>query len=135
MSRRELLTVGDVAQAAGMAPSAVRYYESIGLLPRPERRGGWRRYDPSVVERIRLIQAATRAGFRLEEAKILLDAMDAGDVNPMAELARARLPELEASLARLQGMVALMRMASDCRCPSLADCAELLTQTPDGPPR
>ena len=117
------LTIGDVARRTGLAASALRYYESIGLLPPPEREGGWRRFDPSVVDRIGLIQLATEAGFRLDEVKLLLDAMDQQLPNPLADLARAKLPELEASLERMQVLVAWMRAASECRCPSFAECA------------
>lgn len=131
MSSKERLTVGEVARRTGIASSAVRYYESIGLLPPPERQGGWRRYEPDVVDRIGLIRASTDAGFKLDEVRVMLRAMELGEANPLAELARAKLPELEASLARLQGIVEIMRAACHCRCPSLAACAPLFACSPE----
>jgi DNA-binding transcriptional MerR regulator len=124
------LTVGEVARRAGIAASAVRYYERLGLLPKAPRTGGWRQYPSSVLDRLRLIGIATASGFSLAEVDVLLRALDEGAPasGTLAELAAAKVPELEAALIRTQLLVELMRAASDCRCPSLADCAALAEQ-------
>ena len=46
-SSEELLSIGEVSRRSGVEASAIRYYERVGLLPAPERRGGKRRYEPS----------------------------------------------------------------------------------------
>ena len=51
----EELTIGEVARQAGIRPSALRYYESIGLLPAPKRVNGRRRYDPSTVQQLTVL--------------------------------------------------------------------------------
>src|SRR5215203_2359679 len=68
------LTIGQVARQAGLATSAIRYYESIGLLPEPERLSGQRRYAPDVLRRLGAIDVAKQAGFTLEETRALLGA-------------------------------------------------------------
>src|SRR3954470_6165446 len=52
------LAIGDVSRIAGLRPSAIRYYESLGLLPKPRREGGQRRYDADVLEWLSLIALA-----------------------------------------------------------------------------
>ena len=59
------LSIGQVAERAGIASSAIRYYESEGLLPRAGRRNGRRIYDEGIIDRITLIELAKRAGFRV----------------------------------------------------------------------
>ena len=68
------LTIGEVARRAGVAPSAIRYYESIGLLPEPERESGQRRYEESVIGKLAFVGVAQSAGFSLEEIKELVEA-------------------------------------------------------------
>jgi MerR family transcriptional regulator, redox-sensitive transcriptional activator SoxR len=55
------LTIGEVARRAGVATSSIRYYERIGLLPRPERSGGQRRYRADVLDRLGFIAVAQSA--------------------------------------------------------------------------
>ena len=52
------MAIGEIAAKAGIRPSAVRFYESVGLLPVPRRVNRQRRYDPAVLERLALIQLA-----------------------------------------------------------------------------
>ena len=52
------MTIGEVARRAGLRPSAVRYYERIGLLPSPPRIGGQRRYESGVLQRLAVIRGA-----------------------------------------------------------------------------
>ena len=54
----EELVIGEVARRAGIRPSALRYYESIGLMPAPKRVNGRRRYDESTVQMLRVVQLA-----------------------------------------------------------------------------
>ena len=61
------MTIGEVASQAGTTTSAIRYYEEIGLLPRAVRVNSRRRYDPSTVQRLCVIERAQQAGFTLGE--------------------------------------------------------------------
>src|SRR5258708_27669334 len=67
----EELTIGAVARQAGMRPSALRYYEGIGLLPAPRRVNGRRRYDPSTLQQLTVLRFARQAGFTIAEMQTL----------------------------------------------------------------
>src|SRR5690348_18365115 len=71
MSTERLLSIGEVAERAGRRTSAIRYYEEVGLLPRPVRVGGRRMYDAGVVGTLALIETAQRAGLTLEEIRLV----------------------------------------------------------------
>lgn len=70
MARRRL-RIGELAAQVSLRPSALRYYEQIGLIPPPERIGGQRAYPPSTVRRIALIRMAQQAGLPLAEIRAL----------------------------------------------------------------
>src|SRR5436305_8513142 len=65
------LTISEVARKVGLKPSAIRYYEQLGILPPAERVSGQRRYDKTVLYRLAVVQRARQAGFALEEIKTL----------------------------------------------------------------
>src|SRR5215470_14811667 len=71
MFRMAWLTISEVAGRMRLRPSAIRYYEKLGLLPAPERVSGQRRYDRSVLYRLAVIQKARQSGFRLNEIQML----------------------------------------------------------------
>src|SRR2546429_4721142 len=66
------LSIGEVARQAGLAASALRYYERAGLLPAPPRRSRRRRYTEAVFGRISLIRLALEAGFTIGETRLFL---------------------------------------------------------------
>src|SRR2546429_2714974 len=72
----QTLAIGEVARAAGVQASAIRYYERRGLLPAPARSGGKRRYDARVLQRLRVIEVAKQAGFSLRQIRRLLGGFD-----------------------------------------------------------
>src|SRR5215471_4553158 len=66
------LSIGEIARRAHVATSTIRYYERIGLLPKPRRTGGRRRYDDSILERLAMVRFAKQVGFSVAEVRILL---------------------------------------------------------------
>jgi MerR family redox-sensitive transcriptional activator SoxR len=118
------LTIGQVANAAGINTSAIRFYERQGLLPAPERAGGQRRYGESAVRRLEVIDIAKRAGFSLDEIRVLLESSDAGEPSHprLRALAEGKLPEVEALIARAEAMREWLLMARECSCTSLELC-------------
>ena len=127
----EELTISEVARRAALRPSAIRYYESIGLLPAPRRVSGRRRYDASVLQRLNIIQLAQEAGFSVAEIKRLFYDFDVD--TPASErwqaLATQKLAEVEALIARAQGMKRLLEECLlKCRCLSLEECARLIDE-------
>jgi MerR family transcriptional regulator, redox-sensitive transcriptional activator SoxR len=72
------LTISQVAHQIGLRPSAIRYYERIGILPPAQRVSGQRRYDITALHRLVMIQRARQTGFTLTEIKRLFFGFRAG---------------------------------------------------------
>ena len=110
-----------------MNPQTLRYYERRGLLAEPERSlGGLRLYPAEAVTVLRVIKAAQRLGFTLDEVADLLDAGWHRHGSAGAGLrsrARAKLTEVEAKLADLQVIADTLRAALDAGCDDLVTCA------------
>jgi MerR family transcriptional regulator, redox-sensitive transcriptional activator SoxR len=136
----ESMSIGEVARQAGVRPSALRYYEDIGLLPRPERESGRRRYEGKVLrevlDRLAVVRVAQQAGFTINEIGVLLDGF-AEDTPPYERwriLAREKLPEIEVLVERALGMKQLLERGLRCECLRLEDCEVIdspLVSTPD----
>lgn len=105
MSTQPSLTIGRIAQSAGVAIDTIRFYEREGLLPEPRRRpSGYREYDTSAVSRLRFIRRAKDLGFTLDEIRELL-ALSAdrhGGVEGVRDRAAARLAAIDERIAELQ---------------------------------
>jgi MerR family redox-sensitive transcriptional activator SoxR len=123
------MTIGKVAHQAGIATSAIRYYESIGLLPPPTRVNGQRRYEASTAQRLRVIERARQAGFTLGEIRELFFGFEVG-TTPAARwtvLAQRKLTELDAHLARIRAMQALLHEGLRCSCLTMEQCTVWLS--------
>ena len=81
------LTISEVARQAGIRASAIRYYESVGLLPLPKRVSGQRRYHAEILRRLAFIQAAQAVGFSVAEMQMLFHELD-GD-SPLSGAGKA----------------------------------------------
>jgi MerR family transcriptional regulator, redox-sensitive transcriptional activator SoxR len=133
----ESMSIGQVASRAGVRPSALRYYESVGLLPPPERKNSRRRYDGEVLrevlDRLAVVRVAQQAGFTISEIRMLLDGF-AEDTPPSERwrvLAQAKLPEVEALVERALGMKDLLERGLRCECLRLEECTLVGKGTPD----
>jgi len=119
------LTIGQLANQFGLKTSAIRYYERVGVLPEPDREHGQRRYGPDTVRRLEVLEIAKRAGFTLDEARLLLQRTDAGTpaFESLRELATRKLPEIDALIQRAQEIRTWLLTATDCSCTTLDVCA------------
>jgi MerR family redox-sensitive transcriptional activator SoxR len=128
MMQEHELSIGEVAARSGIEASAIRYYESLGLLPRPARVGGKRRYGADVLDRLSLIALAKEAGFTIKEVKQLVSgfAPDSGPAERWRVLANRKLAELDDAAVRLRRMRKVLRIALKCGCVDLAECAPIL---------
>ena len=120
------MTIGEVARRAGLQTSAIRYYEKIGLLPRTQRVGGQRRYDPGVLNYLEVINVARGAGFRIDEIRHLFHGFGRGTpaFRRWQLLARRNITEIDDLIARAKKMKRLLEKADRCRCLDLEDCGK-----------
>lgn len=121
------LRIGELARLATTSRDTLRYYERVGLLPRPPRtRSGYRLYDPSAADRVVFIRKAQALGLSLEEIRDVLRIAAAG--TPPCEHVRAalnrRLHEVEARIGELESLRATLRRAlsRSRRLPLAASC-------------
>src|SRR5260370_5774947 len=113
------LTISEVARQAGIRTSAIRYYESVGLLPLPQRVSGQRRYHAEILRRLAFIQAAQAVGFSVAEMRMLLHELD-GDTPLSARwqsLAQRKLAEVDKLIHRVQSMRRMLEQGSHFSCP------------------
>jgi len=125
----EILSIGQVAQRAGVGVETVRFYEREGLLDEPPRRAsGYRQYSEQVVKRLHFIKRAKQLGFSLKEISELLLRVDAQtSCDEVKGHTEAKLAEVERKMVELQRIrQALLQVASLCtgpgptgRCPML----------------
>ena len=133
------MSIGEVARRAGVRPSALRYYEGVGVLPAPERDNGRRRYDEEVLhevlDRMAVVRVAQQAGFTISEIGTLLDGFS--EDTPPSErwrvLAQAKLPEVEGLVKRALGMKVLLEKGLRCECLRLDDCDLIGGEAQDAP--
>lgn len=120
-----MLSISEVARQVRLRPSAIRYYEKIGLLPAPERVSGQRRYDTTVLHRLALIQLARQAGFGLDEIRSLFFGFRPGTraQTRWRKLADRKIGELDALAAEIRTMRALLKtLKVNCHCKTLDVC-------------
>jgi MerR family redox-sensitive transcriptional activator SoxR len=132
-----VLSIGDIAHLAGVRPSRIRYYESIGILPLPERVSGKRRYRPDVLRRLTVVTAAQRIGFTLDEIRELLGPGRRPAHERLRTLAIHKLPEIAELIERATTIRQLLITCAECQCDSLNECRildESLQQLPERRP-
>jgi MerR family redox-sensitive transcriptional activator SoxR len=126
-----LLTIGQVAERAGLNTSHIRFYERAGVLPQPERVSGQRRYREDVLHRLSIIDVAQRAGLTLEEIAPLTGpnnrTADAG--RHLRDLADDKLPHIDALIARAQAVKRWLQVAQHCDCESVDICGLFVDPT------
>ncbi len=123
------MRIGELAEASGCHFETIRYYEKLGLLPKPLRSpSGYRAYRADDVARVRFIARGRALGFSLDEVRSLLELGESPDLScdDVDTLARHHLQEVRAKLAQLQRMEAeLVATVDRCRGGQRASCAVL----------
>jgi DNA-binding transcriptional MerR regulator len=124
------LSIGDLAQAGGVTPSAIRYYEQAGLIPAPGRKSGRRAYDTDALDQLEMIGRARSAGFAIREIRELTDLMR-GDALPddycedAKALARLKIAELDKQIAQARTLRAELEEALKADCSGQQKCTVL----------
>ena len=125
------LTISEVARQVGLQPSAIRYYEHIGLLPPAERMSGQRRYESTVLYRLAVVQRARQLGFTLDEIrKLFFGFRSAARASERwQELSRKKLAELDDLLDGIKTVQHLLKkMMQNCHCKTLDQCGKGIFQ-------
>ena len=123
----ELLTIGEVAERTGVAPSALRFYERQGLVHAERSDGGQRRYAREVLRRIAFIRVAQRVGLSLDEISELLALLGDDECAPvqgrLRDLVDTKIADAQAKVAELEAFTLELRRVA----------VALGTHTPAGP--
>lgn len=117
----DTLTIGELGRRTGVAPSALRYYEEIGLLAPAARVSGRRRYGPDAVDAVGIILLLSDVGFTLAEIKQLMAARSTSP-RSWRELARRKLADLDARIAEAQTARVAVEHAVNCPHEDLVTC-------------
>jgi len=120
------LGIGDLARQTGLNPSAIRYYERMGLLPEPARLNGRRRYDAGILKRLAIVRMAQEAGFTIEEIGTLVGGFPEGTPpgDRWRELAQRKLPEVDALIGRMLNVREVLEESLQCDCLTIDTCAD-----------
>jgi MerR family redox-sensitive transcriptional activator SoxR len=135
MPEKGLVPIGELARRTGVATSALRYYERIGLVSPAERVGQRRHYSPSSAECVALIRLCQDAGFTLAEIGRLLVAFSRGG-RAWGHLAERKIAELDARIADAQRAKKLITHGLECphrdllACPNFRSALEAHLESP-----
>ena len=112
------MSISEVAQRAGVETSAIRYYERIGLLPRPDRINGRRVYQETVLKWLALIKATKAAGFTIAEIQMLTAKWEAEGRSPTdwRVFVEHKLAQTEAIIQQSLEMKKILNAALVCGC-------------------
>ncbi len=119
------VTIGELARRAGVAPSALRYYEQLGLISSERTAGGQRRYARVMLRRVAFVRAAQTVGLTLDEVRVALARLpdertpNKTDWNKVSATWIRRIDERIAELQRLRGT---LNSCVGCGCLSLRTC-------------
>jgi DNA-binding transcriptional MerR regulator len=124
MTRRDV-AIGEAAKRTGVKVATIRYYEAIGLLPRPSRTMGNRRsFDAADLSRLKFIRHARELGFEIEDIRELISLSDDPDrsCEKADEAARRHLSEVRRRIASLKALEAELEHMVRHRTGRVAEC-------------
>ena len=119
------MNIGQAAEASGLPPKTIRYYEAIGLVVADRGCNGYRHYADEHIHKLRFVQRARSLGFSVKECRNLLSLYE--DKNrasaEVKQLAQTRLAEIDRKAEGLRSMrVALANLIDACRGDDRPDC-------------
>jgi MerR family redox-sensitive transcriptional activator SoxR len=120
-----LLTIGEVARRAGLATSAIRFYEANGLITSERNAAGHRRFRADVLRRVSFVKVAQRVGLSLGEIHTALASLPESRTpnrRDWAKLARGWRPLIDERIALLEAMREKLDGCIGCGCLSLDTC-------------
>jgi MerR family redox-sensitive transcriptional activator SoxR len=126
MHTTDLLTVGEISRRSGFACSAIRYYETLGLVTAARTAGGQRRFERNTLRRLAFIRAARNVGLSLEEVSAALRSLPGGRTPTRADWARLSRHWRQRLNDQITALIALrdgLDSCIGCGCLSLRRCA------------
>jgi MerR family transcriptional regulator, redox-sensitive transcriptional activator SoxR len=120
-----VLTISELAERSGTAPSALRYYEELGLIAAERTAGNQRRFARHMLRRVAFIKAGRQLGLSLRELKTALDRLPADKAPTRADwskVARVWQARIQQRIAELERMAATLDGCIGCGCLSLRRC-------------
>lgn len=125
--KREMMTIGQVAQSIGVPATTLRYYEREALLiPTARNAAGYRFYDPQAVQRLEFIRSAQSVGFTLNDIRALLQIEGRAPCKQVRKLLENRLAEMDLKIAELTRVRAALNNAKN-RCRASGKSCDVLT--------
>lgn len=121
----ETFSIGAVSERTGVAPSALRYYETEGLITTTRSEGGQRRYKPDAIRRISFVRVAQEVGLSLDEIRTALESLPAARTPTQKDwekLSTAWRPRLDAQIRMLERLRDRLDGCIGCGCLSLSVC-------------
>lgn len=121
-----LLTIGQLSERSGVAPSAIRFYESEGLIHSTRTAGNQRRYQQSTLRRVAFIRAAQRVGLSLTEVGEALRTLPDNRTPTKSDwhrISREWRPRLDEQIRRIELLRARLDSCIGCGCLSMRSCA------------
>jgi MerR family transcriptional regulator, redox-sensitive transcriptional activator SoxR len=125
------LTIGELSRRSGVAPSALRFYESVGLIAAERTTGNQRRYPRHMLRRVAFIRAAQRVGLSLDEVSEALASLPNGRTPTKSDwtrVSRSWTDRIDRQIADLQRLKGRLTSCVGCGCLSLRTC---LLSNPD----
>jgi MerR family redox-sensitive transcriptional activator SoxR len=119
------LTIAELSSRSGAAPSALRYYEEVGLISAERTAGNQRRYPRHVLRRIAFIRAGRQIGLSLRDIRAALDTLPDGKAPTKAQWGRAARTwqaRIDERIAELQRLSSTLGSCIGCGCLSLRTC-------------
>jgi MerR family redox-sensitive transcriptional activator SoxR len=120
------LTIGQLAERSGVAPSALRFYEARGLLHSTRTAGNQRRYPQAELRRVAFIRTAQQVGLTLDEVAEALSTLPQNRAPTKADwtrLSRSWRPRLDEQIDRIERLRDKLDSCIGCGCLSLRTCA------------
>jgi MerR family redox-sensitive transcriptional activator SoxR len=126
------MKIGELAARTDLAPSAIRYYEKVGLLASAERINGQRRYSSDALDCVLLIRVAGEMDFTLSEIKLFLNGFHKN--TPVSarwrKLTSRKIAELQQRLRSTRRLLSYLERLQHCRCVELHPCVTALSASP-----
>jgi MerR family transcriptional regulator, redox-sensitive transcriptional activator SoxR len=123
-------TISEIARRVGLRPSAIRYYEQLGILPPALRRSGQRRYNDADLYKLTVVQRARQTGFTLDEIRELFFGFRTG--TPAAkrwrQMSRQKLAELDETVEKINAMRDVLHRLENCGCEALNECGRKMLE-------